>query len=273
VASGRAGTVGGGEDNTASGDLAATVAGGRNNTASESESTVGGGLTNMATAAHSVVGGGFSNTASGEHAGIGGGGFNTASSQSATVPGGEGNTATGDVSFAAGRRAKANQNCTFVWADSTIADFTSDSLGANSFHARVSGGARFVNSAGTGVQLAAGGNAWAPVSDRAAKEDFAPVDGAEILERLATLPIETWKLRGQEPSIRHMGPMAQDFYAAFGLGESDRPISTVDADGVALAAIQGLYHLVQVQAAHLTAQQGQIAALEARLAVLEAAPE
>jgi hypothetical protein len=130
-----------------------------------------------------------------------------------------------------------------------------------------------VNSAGTGVQLAAGGNAWAPVSDRAAKEDFAPVDGAEILERLATLPIETWKLRGQEPSIRHMGPMAQDFYAAFGLGESDRPISTVDADGVALAAIQGLYHLVQVQAAHLTAQQGQIAALEARLAVLEAAPE
>ena len=65
--------------------------------------------------------------------------------------------------------------------------------------------------------------------------------------------------------------MAQDFHTAFGLGESDRHISAVDADGVALAAIQGLYKLVQEKDAQLTVQQQQIAALESRLAALEQA--
>jgi len=63
--------------------------------------------------------------------------------------------------------------------------------------------------------------------------------------------------------------MAQDFYAAFGVGEDDKHISTVDADGVALAAIQGLYQLVREKDAQITAQQEQIAALEAHIAALE----
>jgi hypothetical protein len=56
--------------------------------------------------------------------------------------------------------------------------------------------------------------------------------------------------------------MAQDFYAAFGVGEDDRHISTVDADGVALAAIQGLYQLMQEQNAQIVALEARVAALE-----------
>jgi hypothetical protein len=80
-----------------------------------------------------------------------------------------------------------------------------------------------------------------------------------------------------------MGPTAQDFYAVFGLGEDDEYISSVDADGVALAAIQGLYQIVrdkdaQIEAqqqrikemdAELAAQRNQLASLEARLSAVE----
>ena len=107
------------------------------------------------------------------------------------------------------------------------------------------------------------GGSWSTLSDRNAKENFTPVDGRSILECLSSLPMETWNYRSQNPSIRHIGPMAQDFYAAFGVGEDDRHITTVDADGVALAAIQGLYELVKEKDA-------KIADLEARIAALEA---
>ena len=43
-----------------------------------------------------------------------------------------------------------------------------------------------------------------------------------------------------DPSTRHIGPMAQDFYGAFNVGMDDKHIATTDEDGVALAAIQGL---------------------------------
>ena len=61
---------------------------------------------------------------------------------------------------------------------------------------------------------------------------------------MAELPISTWNYKSQDASIRHMGPMAQDFRAAFGLGTSDTMIDTVDPDGVALAAIQGLHEML-----------------------------
>ena len=60
-----------------------------------------------------------------------------------------------------------------------------------------------------------------------------PVNGQAVLARLAEVPITTWNYETQDPTIRHMGPMAQDFHAAFGLGESERHIPTIDADGVA----------------------------------------
>jgi hypothetical protein len=61
-----------------------------------------------------------------------------------------------------------------------------------------------------------------------------------VLSRVAALPLAVWNYKSQDATIRHLGPMAQDFHAAFGLGESDTGITGVDADGVALAAIQGL---------------------------------
>jgi hypothetical protein len=97
----------------------------------------------------------------------------------------------------------------------------------------------------TGAELHVGSGTWSTVSDRNVKENFALVDGREILGRLASIPIETWNYKTQETTIRHIGPMAQDFRAAFGVGEDDRHITTVDADGVALAAIQALYRILQ----------------------------
>jgi hypothetical protein len=81
-------------------------------------------------------------------------------------------------------------------------------------------------------------------SDRSIKQDFAAVDAQEVLEKVAALPLRNWSYTNR-PGVKHVGPMAQDFHAAFGLGEDDKHIATVDADGVALAAIQGLNQKLQ----------------------------
>lgn len=107
-----------------------------------------------------------------------------------------------------------------------------------------------------------GGAGWNCTSDERAKENFQPVDTSYVLEHLATMPITTWTMKGDLNATPHLGPTAQDFYAAFALGDSDTTINSADAQGVALAAIQGLYELVQEQ-------QEQIAALEAKLSGLE----
>lgn len=81
-------------------------------------------------------------------------------------------------------------------------------------------------------------------SDRNAKEQFKPVKPREVLAKVARLPISEWQYKSgtskDERAARHIGPMAQDFREAFSLGRDDKHITSVDADGVALAAIQGL---------------------------------
>ncbi|MBE0540622.1 MAG: tail fiber domain-containing protein [Verrucomicrobia bacterium] len=109
-----------------------------------------------------------------------------------------------------------------------------------------------------------------PTSDRNAKEHFAAVDGRSVLEKVAMLPIESWNFK-KNPGIRHIGPMAQDFHAAFAVGSDDRHIATVDADGVALAAIQGLNQIVNEQQAALRQKDGELQSLQRRLEVLERA--
>jgi len=89
--------------------------------------------------------------------------------------------------------------------------------------------------------LAAGGTSWSAICDRNLKENFARVDAQGLLEKVASLPVMTWNAKAQGPSIRHIGPVAQDFYAAFNVGEDNTHITTTDADGVALAAIQALH--------------------------------
>ena len=80
-----------------------------------------------------------------------------------------------------------------------------------------------------------------------------PVDGEEILEKLAALPISTWNYKTDPPTVRHLGPMAQDFAATFGLGDDDKRINMVDANGVVMVALQALYRRVQALEAEVAA--------------------
>jgi hypothetical protein len=123
------------------------------------------------------------------------------------------------------------------------------------------------------------GTTWANASDRDLKENFEPVHPAAVLAQVLALPIARWNYK-QDTAARHLGPMAQDFRAAFGLGGDDKAIATVDADGVALAAIQGLNQKVEVGSqraedrirkveADLKRRDAEITKLQQRLAALE----
>jgi hypothetical protein len=250
------------------------------NSVTDSFGTVSGGFYNQAgnnsgtvdDAKDATVGGGDFNTASGAGSTVCGGRINIASGSNSTIPGGYYNEASGDYSFAAGRRAKALYSGAFVWADSNDFDFSSAS--DNSFRARATKGFRLV----AGIDAAGAitwscaftdGNSWSCTSDRNMKENFEPVDSRAILEKVSQLPVQTWNGIGADPNVRHMGPMAQDFFAAFGLGDDDKSISTIDLDGVALAAIQGLYQRSQDQAVQIEALQLQNANLEEENTVLK----
>ncbi|MBC7259694.1 MAG: tail fiber domain-containing protein [Chloroflexi bacterium] len=271
TASGYRATVGGGKWNSASGD-AATVGGGYQNGASGDDATIGGGANNSASAFYATVGGGVRNSASASGATVGGGVINMASGYGATVPGGYLNIAAGDYSFAAGERAFANNQGCFVWGDATNADVVCSNDNRAIF--RTSGGF-YIYTNGTltsGMYLSSGGSGWNVVSNRALKENFAPVDTLALLERLAAIPITTWNYKAQDPAIRHIGPMADDFNALVdGLGgEGADYINSLDADGVALVAIQGLYQENLALKVQTKALQEQIDDLQTRLATLEA---
>ena len=107
--------------------------------------------------------------------------------------------------------------------------------------------------------------AFVNTSDRNAKENFAPVSPQEILNKVAALPISTWNFKTMNDG-RHMGPTAQDFHAAFGLGGGDTTITSIDPDGVALAAIQGLNEKVETRSQKLEAENAE---LKSRLEKLE----
>lgn len=191
---------------------------------------------------HAIIGGGFQNTilADSTYATIGGGYQNTNGGDYATISGGRLNVATGNFSFAAGHNARATNNGAFVWSDS--AGTLTTSVTNDSVTMRARGGYRFFTGSGSaGAQLAAGDTSWTVLSDRNAKKDIATVDARVILEKLAALPITQWHYQWEETSLSpHIGPMAQDFKAAFYPGRDNTGITTLEADGVALAAIQGL---------------------------------
>lgn len=192
----------------------------------------------------------------------------------AMIAGGWSNIVAGHGGFAAGSHAAALHPGSFVWSDTNTQDFAS--VTANEFAVRSCGGIRFVTGidsggAGTsGVFVAAGSGTWTSLSDRHAKEHLSDVDVQAVLAKLAVLPVQQWNYRTQDAAIRHIGPMAQDFHAAFGLGDSERGIATVDADGVAFAAIQALHirnERLERENASLRADFEQ---LEARLRRVEA---
>jgi hypothetical protein len=101
-------------------------------------------------------------------------------------------------------------------------------------------------------------------SDRNVKQDIQPVDSRSMLEKVSQLPVATWAYTN-DPGTKHLGPMAQDFYAAFGTGVDDRHIAVVDEGGVALAAIQGLNEKVESGKQKAETQMDQLAARSQRL--------
>ena len=278
-ASTNASTVGGGYSNTAT--FGATVSGGQNNYAQGNLSAIAGGEHNLTYNYTDAVGGGEGNVAFG--------GFSV-------VPGGFNNIAGAQVSFAGGYGARVRiagsapsplpagvdptdysgttdgDIGTFAWADSTTSaqgQFTT--TGPNKFQVLATGGANFVTGrSGTtwtaGVQLASGGGSWSSTSDRNLKTGWQDIDPELILDEVIALPVTTWSYIAQGSNIRHIGPMAQDFYAAFQVGEDERHITQVDEGGVALAAIQGLNKKLEAENDVL---REQVAALDARLNEIE----
>lgn len=107
-------------------------------------------------------------------------------------------------------------------------------------------------------------------SDRDTKTGIESIDPKQVLAKVAELPISTWSRRTGSPTVRHMGPMAQDFAAAFGLGLNDRSIAVVDLAGVSLAAIQGLKAELAEKEQQMVALRRQNEDLAERLARLEA---
>ena len=297
-------TVGGGRNNRSIG-VFSTIAGGRDNIAEGPYSVVGGGNGNQATGDSSVIGGGNLNLTTDIWATVAGGNGNTASGLGSTVIGGRGNTAFGansaviggasntaggSYAVASGLSANADQALCVVFSLWNAGEPGMNCFGLSSIFRiganhgfSVDYGVKLVNGAGnkgvyigdfnlgktittwTGAYLSDAG-VWVNASDREVKDGFIAVDAQAVLAQVVQMPVTRWHYLQEGPSVTHLGPTAQDFRAAFGLGTDDKGIGTVDADGVALAAIQGLDAKL---GAALRERDATIAAQAARQATLE----
>jgi hypothetical protein len=189
-------------------------------------------------------------------------------------------TADADYSVAIGQRASTNGHAgAIVFSDGSTTDSTQASAN-NQFTVRAAGGTRLFTNASmtTGVQLSAGGSSWSVISDRTRKESFLAIDPSDILVRIRSLPVTTWRYIDEEDrTVRHIGPMAQDWHRAFGFTQDATTINMSDFDGVNLAAIQALDRANTAQdeeirglRAQVAERDGRIQALEARNAAMEA---
>ena len=184
-------------------------------------------------------------------------------------------TADANYSVALGYRASANgRTGAFVISDASTTDSTEASAN-NQFMSRFAGGYRlFTNSSETiGVSLAASGNSWSTISDSTRKESIVAVNGEGLLDRLAELPVSTWRYRAQEDkAIRHVGPMAQDWQrfvaGPLGLNADSTVINQADFDGVNLAGVIALEARTRQQAERIEAQAAEIVTLRAEVAAL-----
>ncbi|MBD0319850.1 MAG: tail fiber domain-containing protein, partial [Gemmatimonadetes bacterium] len=234
-------------------------------------------------------------------------GYNTTAANVNSFAIGENTTASGASSVAMGTAASTNaRQGSFVFSDRSL---VSDSLRASQSHQaswRVSGGFRIftsstTGSSATGIHLLpnsttysqswqgcashvggtiflststcatlTNGGAWTNSSDVNRKHLFERVEGEDVLARLRTLRISSWSYKAEDTTVRHLGPTAQDFRAAFGLGSNETSITTVDADGVALAGVKALDARTTAQRGEIDALRAQVEALLARNAELNA---
>ncbi|HRG97481.1 MAG TPA: tail fiber domain-containing protein, partial [Polyangiaceae bacterium] len=102
------------------------------------------------------------------------------------------------------------------------------------------------------------------VSDRNLKRDVSPADERAVLEAVGRMPVSTWSYTTDGARVRHIGPMAQDFHSAFGVGVTDQAYDPVDAHGVELASIKALYAIVQEQSARIDRLERENRALRGR---------
>jgi len=259
-ASGLSSSVGGGGANEASGEYAVIAGGGgatigSGNTASGDNSGVLGGRRNTASGDYSIVAGGDDNTATNSYSATLGGKENESSGQYSVIPGGIKCRALGRLSMATGSNSKANHDGSVVIAANNNAS-VGDSIasgGLEQIILRADGGLYITNILGTapydpsnlittrgGAYLSGNGTTWTNASDKNLKENYREVDAQELLDRLSQLQINRWNYRSESDDITHIGPVAQDFHALFGVGGDDKSISTIDPAGIALAAIQAL---------------------------------
>jgi trimeric autotransporter adhesin len=206
-------------------------------------------------------------------------------------------TANNDYSVALGYRASNNTHTgTMVMGDESTTDSVRNQAD-NEFRIRYNGGIRLrVSTAANGNTPGAGGNvgcdltmavpSWTCASSRTLKENYLAVDGEEVLTRLRDMPVTTWSMIGADPHVRHLGPVAEDFHRAFGLGLGATTIGLGDIDGVNIAAAKALEarttalrtqldeRTQQVQAlqTQVADQARLIQAMEARLRALESRP-
>ena len=284
------GTIGGGGNNqagTSSGDQSdttyATVGGGRNNTASGELSTVAGGADNTASNLAATVAGGLNNTANGG-ATVGGGGDNTASAGGATVPGGS--------------RGAAESTNSFVWNDGTeyhdipnlnggnglssdtaVSNASGEPTGPNTFSVSADDGVRFITGGVTNPKVTyipSDSAGWTATSTRTVKTNIDPVEPREALAGVESMEVATWEYENEDgdgAGTTHIGPMAEEFHDAFDVGSSDEHINSINADGVALAAIQGLSTELDETREELAEARDELAEKDKRIAELEADSE
>jgi hypothetical protein len=178
---------------------------------------------------------------------------------------------TGKWSVALGAQADAPYQGNFVFGDATSRAQRVAPDQPNQFLARASGGVVFqVNPTGTiGCYLSQASGGWQCTSDRAKKTDFRAVNGERLLGTLHKMPMTTWRYRTDSTRTTHLGPTAQDFYSAFGLGGDSLTIGSVDAQGVALAAAKALEARTQTLTAENTALRALVASISARVKALE----
>ncbi len=209
-------------------------------------------------------------------------GYTTRAGGQGSVALGYRTTANNDYSVSIGYRASNNGHTgTIVFGDESTTDSVRAQLD-NEFRVRAAGGIKLRTSpaanaapgvsGNTGCDLSTGSGTWVCSSSRTIKSGFQPIKGEELLARLNKLPLSTWRFSADDTGGRHLGPVAEDFYAAYGLGMSDKNIGVQDLAGVALAAAQALERRtaeLHTRAAEVDGLKAQVRALEEKLRDLE----